>query len=92
MKAWITAAVAIGITMGSAAPAWATEDVYVQQLQERYPFLSADQLLTEGHRVCQVLSQGHTGTDALLMVKRDLSVSTSTASIIVGEAVREFDC
>jgi hypothetical protein len=92
MKAWITTTVAIGIAIASAAPAAATDDEYVKLLQDRFPFLSADQLLTEGHRTCQLIQQGRPGVQAVAMVQNDLKVSASAANQIVATAVMEFGC
>jgi hypothetical protein len=92
MKAWITTAVAVGIALASAAPAQATESDFVQHVQERYAYLTADQIRTEGHRVCQLFAQGTAAPLAVQMVQRDLGSSIAAAAYIVSAAVNELSC
>jgi hypothetical protein len=41
-----------------AAPAAVGESEYLQRLEDRFAFLSTQQSLAEGHKVCGVLDQG----------------------------------
>ena len=69
-----------------AAPASATEDEYLRELQPRYSFLTAEELLKEGWRACAALSAGVLAPDAVKMVSADLGISTGAAMDIVGRA------
>lgn len=73
-----------------AAPAGATEDEYLGGLQDRYTFLTTDQLLAEGYRVCEATSSGALVTDTANMVREDLDVATGTAIDIVSGALRDL--
>jgi hypothetical protein len=73
-----------------AAPAAASEDEYLEGLQERYTFLTADPLLSEGYRVCAASSAGVLAPDAVIMVRKDLGVATGAAMDIVSAALRDL--
>jgi hypothetical protein len=75
-----------------AAPAAADEDSYLQRLQPRLTFLSAEQLLSEGNKVCIASKAGMKSVDAVQMVQNDLAASVPAASDIVSAAVVELDC
>jgi hypothetical protein len=79
-------------TVAFAAPAAASEDDFIRKLQIRYIFLSEQQLRSEGARICGVLGSGAPASDAVIMVRNDLGVSTSAAGEIVSAAVVELDC
>ena len=91
-KASITTAVLAIMAVWGAAPAAAGEAEYLQLLQDRYPFLSTQQLLTEGHRVCTAMGQGVTAANAVGMVENDLSVTVSVGYDIVGAAAVQLGC
>jgi hypothetical protein len=74
-----------------AAPAAADEAEYLE-LRERLVFLTADQLLTEGRRVCQATANGMGASDIVGMVRRDLGASSAAATDIVTTAIIELDC
>jgi hypothetical protein len=61
-------------------------------LQTRYAFLSDQQLLSEGAKVCGNLRNGMPGSDATQMVRDDLGVSVPTAFNIVSTAIVELGC
>jgi hypothetical protein len=75
-----------------AAPVAADEDSYLQRLQPRLTFLTTEQLLSEGNKVCRATKSGMKSVDAVLMVQQDLAASVAAASDIVSAAVVELDC
>ncbi|HYO05161.1 MAG TPA: hypothetical protein VET27_26240 [Mycobacterium sp.] len=62
------------------------------QLQPRLAYLSSEQLLTEGYKVCRYVSVGRPSADALPMVMDDLQVSVAAAYAIVPAAIGHLDC
>ena len=92
MKAWTTVALLAAIVVWGAAPAAAGESEYLRRLQDRFTFLSTQQLLAEGEKVCKVLNQGTLSPTAVDMVSKDLAVSLSVAGDIVAAAAVEFGC
>lgn len=79
----------------AAAPAKADEESYLNHLQPKYPFLTAQQLLAEGHKVCQAERSGMTSSDAAKMVYEELGrqgLSVPGAIDIVTTAVIELGC
>lgn len=88
---WITAAL-VTAALANAAPAVAGDGDYLELLQDRYRFVTPQQLLAEGHRVCQVIDQGAGSNYAAEMVQRDLSVSPGAAMDIVSAATVELGC
>lgn len=84
----LTAAAAIA----SAAPAAADQAEYVRKLQEQYVFLSADQLISTGHRVCADAARGVPAADTVMRVRDDLGVSVPAAGDIVSMAIVELGC
>ncbi len=92
MKAWITTvALAASIAVWAAAPAAADESEYLRLVDGKYN-LSTQQLLAEGHKVCEATSRGTLSSDAVNMVYRDLGVSVAVASDIVVAARVGFGC
>ncbi|WP_299561672.1 DUF732 domain-containing protein [uncultured Mycolicibacterium sp.] len=92
IRALLIPAVLAAAALGLPATAAADEESFLQ-LRERFPFLTAEQLLTEGYRVCQVTRAGTTSSDAVVMVQRDLApagISMSAALDIVLGAVVEL--
>ncbi|MGV0645288.1 DUF732 domain-containing protein [Mycolicibacterium sp. XJ2546] len=75
-----------------APQAAADQDEYLRQLQSRYPYLTAEQLIAEGHKICNVVGQGMPSSDAAMMVREDLGVSIPAAGEIVSAAVGELSC
>lgn len=74
-----------------AAPA-AADEAGLLKLREQFVFITPDQLLTEGRRVCQSTAQGRGGSEIVGMVRRDLGVSSAVATEIVITAITELDC
>jgi hypothetical protein len=75
-----------------AAPAAADENSYLALLQPKYVFLSSQQLLDEGHKVCDAIHRGMISPDAANMVQKDLAVSVAVSVDIVGAAGVELGC
>ena len=82
-------AVAVG-AIGFAAPAAADTDDYLGPLQSKYVFLTSEQLLNEGAKVCAMTQRGEITPNAVAMVYYDLGVSISAAGDIVSAAVTEL--
>ncbi|HEY7053366.1 MAG TPA: hypothetical protein VH496_14715 [Mycobacterium sp.] len=84
--------IALASALLAAAPAQADQGEYLKSLQPKYVYLSAQQLLDEGARVCALKSQGVDSIDAIGVIVKDLSVSVATAADIVSTAVAKLDC
>jgi hypothetical protein len=82
----------VAAAVAFAAPAAADEESFVWPLQTRYVFLSEQQLLSEGARVCDAIGGGMSAADAAIMVRNDLGVSVSAAGEIVSGAVVRLGC
>ena len=76
----------------TAAPAAATENEYLRQLEPKYPFLTREQLLTEAQRVCDAVGRGMVSPDISNMVVKDLSSSLAAAVDITSTAIVQFGC
>jgi hypothetical protein len=84
---------AVAATMlAFALPAAADEDDYLRMLQDRLTFLTTQELLSAGHKVCHATSSGMASSDAVNMVSKDLGVSVPVAVEIVSAAVVELGC
>ncbi|MCK0173497.1 MULTISPECIES: DUF732 domain-containing protein [Mycobacteriaceae] len=77
--------------LGLAAPAAADEAGYLK-LQDRFAFLTADQLLSTGYQVCQASRSGMVAPDIVDMVSRDLGAGLASATEIVASAIIQLDC
>ncbi len=86
------AATALMFALAAAAPAAADESEYLRLLQPKYVYLSAQQLLDEGHKVCSAINSGMLSADAANMVQKDLPVSVATSVDIVGAAAVQLGC
>ncbi len=75
-----------------APQAAADQDEYLRKLQDRLPFLSSEQLLAEGTRICNATRQGTPASDVVVMVRDDLGLSISAAGNVVSTAVVELGC
>ncbi|HYZ68643.1 MAG TPA: DUF732 domain-containing protein [Mycobacterium sp.] len=80
------------MSLAFAAPASADTAGYLAKLQDVYPTLSSQQLLTEGYKVCAVTRSGKSSADALQMVQKDIGVSVPAAGDIVSAAVVHLGC
>ena len=76
----------VGAAVLSAPSAAADQDEYLSKLQDRYAFLTAQQLLAEGDRVCAAERAGALSPDKTAMVANDLQVSVAMALEIVSAA------
>jgi hypothetical protein len=92
MKALGAVILAGGIAIGVAPVAAAGESEYLHQLQPKLAYLSTEQLLTEGYKVCRYISVGRPSADGIPMVVKDLGISVAAALNIVAAAVEELDC
>ncbi|KQY03083.1 hypothetical protein ASD37_26545 [Mycobacterium sp. Root135] len=92
MKTMLVAVLAAGVAIGVAPPAAAEESAYLNQLSPRLTFLSSEQLLTEGYKVCRYVSVGRPTADAIPMVMDDLQTSVSPALDIISAAIQQLDC
>ncbi len=72
--------------MLSAPPASATQEEYLNALADKYQFLSDQQLITEGTRVCASEAAGTLAPDRTAMVQSDLQVNVNVAMEIVSAA------
>jgi hypothetical protein len=79
-------------SLAFAAPAAADEAEYLHELQPSYLYLSPQELLSEGMKVCQVARTALPAPNIVVMVQRDLKVSVTTAGDIVAAAVVQLDC
>jgi len=89
---FVVAVSALGFAMMPTAPASADEAGYLQLLQPKYVFLSPQQLLDEGYKVCNNIHNGMTSPDAANMVQKEMSVSLSMAVDLVGAAAVQLGC
>jgi hypothetical protein len=88
---FLAGGIAVG-TVGVAPSAAASGGSYLHQLAPEPAFLSNEQLLTEGYRVCRYIGVGRPSTDAIPMVGKDLAISVPAALTIVAAAIEELDC
>ena len=82
----------VAAALGFAVPASADESGYLAMLQDRLTFLTAQQLLPEGHKVCAAINGGMGSSNAVVMVQKDLAVGVPDADDIVEAAVLNFGC
>lgn len=78
-----------------AAPAAAepsSQEDFVRPLQTKYVFLSEQQLLSEGAKICDAIRAGSPASDTTMMVRNDLGVSVSAAGEIISAAVVNLGC
>jgi hypothetical protein len=89
----LSAALLLGAagSLAMAAPASADEASYLK-LQDKYVFLTDEQLLSAGYKVCQATRSGMVSPDIVNMVKSDLGAGTAPATDIVAGAIIELDC
>ena len=75
-----------------AAPASADQAEFVRKIQSQYVFLSADQIIAAGQKICAATRSGVPASDAVMMVRNDLGMSVSAAGDVVSTAVVELGC
>ena len=82
----------IALSFLHAAPALADDTGYVANLQDKYPYLSAGQLLTEGRQACDFIRSGRPSAEAIERVQSDLDISKAAAFDIVVAATWHLGC
>ena len=70
------------LSLALAAPAAADTAGYLHELQASYPTVGAQQLVSEGTKVCSAIRGGMNSTQAVVMVMRDIGVSVPAAGAI----------
>jgi hypothetical protein len=90
MICWVIAA---ATSLGVAVPAHADQQGFLNHLEPQWAFLSAEQLLTEGHKACNAILAGSSASDATAMVAADLKTNDLVVSSeIVRTAVTQLGC
>ena len=79
-------------SLAFAAAAAADPAEYLHAVQPTYTNFTAEQLLSEGMRVCSAVGRGMTSPQAVQMVQNDLGASITAAGDIVAAAVVHIDC
>jgi hypothetical protein len=92
MRALISSVLLAVASAVAAAPAHADAAEYLQLLDDKYAYLSEQQLLDEGHKVCATLHRGAASPPAVSMVQKDLGVSTPVALDVVAAAFAALSC
>ncbi|BBY26876.1 DUF732 domain-containing protein [Mycolicibacterium sediminis] len=93
----------IGVTLGAialgtaaslaqAAPAAADNEQFLHGLEERYAFMTPQQLLAAGHKACAVVNTGVPAADASDVIDHQWGLSPSVAMDIVTSAITNLDC
>ena len=75
-----------------ASPASADAGEFLHEVQPFYNNFNAEQLLSEGLRVCMVTRSGMNAPQAVQMVQNDIGASVAAAGDIVAAAVVHLDC
>jgi hypothetical protein len=75
------------LSLAFASPATADPGSFLQEVQPFYQNFSAQQLLSEGLRVCSAQSGGLNSPKAVQMVQDDIGASVPAAGDIVAAAV-----
>ena len=82
----VGAFVGAAVLLAPAAAADVDQGAYLDKLQYKYKFLTTEQLLTEGNRVCAAEQAGLLSPAKTTMVINDLVISTGAALDIVAAA------
>jgi hypothetical protein len=75
------------MSLAFAAPAAADAESFLHEVQPFYQNFSAEQLLSEGFRVCSAQDSGMTSPKSVEMVQKDIGASVPAAGDIVAAAV-----
>jgi hypothetical protein len=86
------AATASAVALAVAAPAQASEENFLRTLQGKYVFLSSQQLLSAGYKVCQAEANGSSSADISNILQKDLGISVAASIDIVSAAVINLGC
>ncbi len=92
MKSVVLVMLALGMAIGVAPSASASESTFVDRMESQFPFLTPEQLVPEGHKVCRFVSAGRPVGDAIPMVVKDLAVTVAVAFEITAAAAEELGC
>lgn len=92
MRPIIGSLLAVAGAVAFASPVAADQSEFVRKLQQRYVFLSAEQLISAGNKVCAAAASGVPASDSVKMVRNELGVSVKAAGDIVSLAVVELGC
>jgi hypothetical protein len=82
----------VALVVVRAGPAAADQSDYLQTLQPKYAYLTQQQLMTEGNKVCRATHSGSPASDIVPRVQKDLAVSVSVASDVVTTAIVHLGC
>jgi hypothetical protein len=80
----------VGVAVLLAPSAAADQDGYLDRVQHKYKFVTPQQLLAAGNRVCAAEQAGLLSPAKTTMVMNDLAVGTNTALEIVSAAEWEL--
>jgi len=80
------ALVGAAVLLAPTAAADADQGAYLDKLQYKYKFLTTEQLVAEGNRVCAAEQAGLLSPAKTTMVMNDLTISTGAALDIVSAA------
>ncbi|MGV0849818.1 DUF732 domain-containing protein [Mycolicibacterium phlei] len=86
----VAAAIVAAVSM--AAPAAADADEFVRQVQEKWVYLSADQVLSAGYQACAAMRSGVPASVVIDHLNQGLGVSVLAAQDIVSTAAVELGC
>ena len=75
-----------------AAPASADQAEFIRKIQSQYVFLTTDQLISIGHKICAAARSGVPASDNVMMVRDELGMSVPGAGDVVSIAVVELGC
>ncbi|MDX1885167.1 DUF732 domain-containing protein [Mycolicibacterium sp. 120270] len=93
---WVTGVFTLGVlsaaATGLAAPASADSSTFLQTLAPRYTFLSDQQLLSAGKQACAAARSGVPASDNVILVSKQLGISTSAAWEIVLASINHLGC
>jgi hypothetical protein len=78
------------VSLLAAPSAHADTASYLQPLHDRFTFLTDDQLMAEGNKVCQAADEGMRSADTVMMVRNDLAFSVSDAIDVVTAAIGDL--
>ena len=86
------AAAAAAGAVALAAPASADQAEFIRKIQSQYVFLTTDQLVSIGAKICAAARSGVPASDSVMMVRNELGMSVPAAGDVVSTAVVELGC
>ncbi|WP_157897690.1 DUF732 domain-containing protein [Mycolicibacterium rutilum] len=84
--------VVAGAALALAAPAVADEADFVRKMHDQLVFLTPDEILAAGYRVCAAARSGVPASDSVVTVSDELGISVPSAGDLVSLAVVELGC